>query len=724
MNFTPRATRTKLNIGVFFGGQSIECEVSFNSGRTVCDHLDTQRFNVIPLFQSLQGMLYILPAHFLHRGKISDFEHRLPSEAQSVVWDDLPTLIDFAFIAMHGRYAEDGALQGMFELLKIPYFGAKVFASALGMDKIMQKKWLIQAGIRVPGDVSMADPVYPCVVKPAHEGSSLGISIAHNHEQLRKAVALAAHITPGKVQPVVVEEQVAGMEFSCIIITHSETGEPLPLPPTEIVPEKDADLFDYEQKYMPGRGIKYTPARCTAEQIVLIQKSCVAAMQALYITEFARVDGFLTPDGTIVIIDVNTLGGMSPAAFTFLQAAEVGLSHTGLINHFLHTSLQAAGIISPSVGQDMNIPSQARKRVAVLLGGASAERETSLDSGRNVVYKLSPQKYEVVPIFVDHHMHLYRIDQKQLIKNSTHEIQLLLREEQRVQWSDMPSLADFVFIALHGGQGENGCVQGALELLRMPYNGSSIAASALCMDKYATGRFLKSQGFDVPQQLLIERAVWESHIDALAFVRAIEIALPVIVKPYDDGCSVLVQRASTIPELVDAINLLFAENRSHALIEEYVVGMELTVGVLGNDEPQVLPPSYTVAAGGILSIKEKFLPGAGENQTPAPLPAKAISLVQETIGHVYRALGCRGYARLDCFYQSAEQSPTGRERVVILECNSLPGLTPATCIFHQAAEVGIKPMDFIDSIIEYGFAEHQGCNNFTREIMSRAPNMP
>jgi len=109
----------------------------------------------------------------------------------------------------------------------------------------------------------------------------------------------------------------------------------------------------------------------------------------------------------------------------------------------------------------------------------------------------------------------------------------------------------------------------------------------------------------------------------------------------------------------------------------------------------------------MLSIEEKFLPGAGENQTPAPLADETLALVKKTVEQVYKLLQCKGYARIDCFYQNKNESPTGKERIVILEINTLPGMTPATCIFHQAAEIGLKPMDFIDTIIQLGLQEHQ-----------------
>ena len=114
----------KLRVGVLMGGMSVEKEVSFNSGRTICDHLDTSRYTVIPLFQRHDGELFLLPWHFLHRGKISDFEHRLEHEAQHITWDSLKTTIDFMYLAIHGRYAEDGTIQGLLEILRIPYLGS------------------------------------------------------------------------------------------------------------------------------------------------------------------------------------------------------------------------------------------------------------------------------------------------------------------------------------------------------------------------------------------------------------------------------------------------------------------------------------------------------------------------------------------------------------------------------------------------------------------------
>jgi D-alanine-D-alanine ligase len=343
-------------------------------------------------------------------------------------------------------------------------------------------------------------------------------------------------------------------------------------------------------------------------------------------------------------------------------------------------------------------------RIAILLGGASNEKETSLDSGRNIFYKLSPHKYLPVAIFVNDKLELYKLTQSQLVRNSTKEITELVDESQKIKWNELPTIADFVFNGLHGGEGENGSVQGALETLNLPYNGSSVLASALCMNKHKTNELLALNGFNVPKNIFVTKAAYNKD-DLGKALQTNNLSFPLIVKPHDDGCSVMVQKANNDQELCAAIALVL-DHKQAVLIEECINGMELTVGVIGNNNPRALPPSQAISAQGILSIEEKFLPGAGENQTPAPLPHSTLSFVQKTMEDVYKTIQCKGYVRIDCFYQTAEESPTGHERVVILEINTLPGLTPATCLFHQAAEIGLKPMDFIDTIITLGFEEH------------------
>jgi D-alanine--D-alanine ligase len=722
----------KLRVGVLMGGKSIEHEVSFNSGRTVCDHLDTAAYTIIPLYQTQQGDLYILPWHFLHRGKTTDFVHRLNHEAQLITWDDLKETIDFMFLAVHGRYAEDGTLQGFLEVLGIPYMGSGIFASALCMDKVIQKNILQYAGIPVPRGIvvypSQIDTLSenkdklnsmlteagiqaPYIVKPSNEGSSIGVCLVNTSDELINTIRTSSQITPQHPQSVLIEEKITGMEFSCIVIYDYISNTLIPMPPTEIAQDNEYKIFDYEQKYMPGKALEHTPPRCSQEHIKEIQEICCKVTELLDVKTVSRVDGFLRPDGSIIIFEANTITGMSPTSFLFREAAELGMSHTDLINHLIKTELYQYGMLNrkeeQSITETIETMNTQKIRVAVLFGGQTHEKEISLESGRNVIYKLSPQKYQAIPVFVTSTMDLYILNQSQLVRNSTVEIESLVDEAHKIRWADLPSIVDFVFIGLHGGKGENGAVQGTLEMLGLPYNGSSVLASALCMNKYKTNEFLRNNGFDTPKSVLVDHTAWKTKTQDIIDTIIQSIEFPIIVKPHDDGCSTLVQKVKNEKNLKSAIEAIFDDGKTHALVEECISGMELTVGVIGNDNPKALPASQAVVTGDILSIEEKFLPGAGENQTPAPLSPSAMQYVQSVMQGVYALIGCKGYARIDCFYQSATQSPTGKERVIIIEINTLPGLTPATCIFHQAAEIGIKPMDFIDLIVTLGFENHK-----------------
>jgi D-alanine--D-alanine ligase len=720
----------KLKIGVLMGGMSIEREVSFNSGRTVCDHLDTEKYDIIPLFQTDTGTIFILPWHFLHRGKITDFYHRLDAEATRITWDQLKQTVDFVYISLHGRYGEDGTIQGFLEVLGIPYLGSKVLGCAMGMDKAFQKTVFSAHSIATPQGIVLSPQdiatqtienilekleqkniSLPFIVKPTQEGSSFGVSVVQNINELAQALHTACNTDSTKQQPVLIEEKIEGMEFVCVSL-EQQPGQWISMPITQVIPEDTSLFYDYEQKYMPGRATKITPARCSAAEHDLIKETCIKASKALDFKTISRIDGFLTADGRVILIDANALTGMAPSSFLFHQAAEFGMSHTQLINFLIERELEACGLMSlvPSHQEKKDSLMVAKMRIAVLFGGDSNEREISLESGRNICYKLSPHKYDYIPLFVSKSMELYKLSPQLLTKHATHMINAQLTPEMKIEWSMLPELCDFVFIALHGGKGENGSIQGMLELLKLPYNGSGVLASALCMDKFKTNHFLRANGFEVPQSLTISKQEWKAHSvktqDALQ-LKINQLSYPLILKPSDDGCSVMIHKVNNETELLMGLDEFFKTDKEVAMLEEFIVGTELTCGILGNTNPTALPPSQVVAKKGILSIEEKFLPGEGENQTPALIASPAIALVQETLVKAYELIGCKGYARIDCFYQTAEQSNSGKERVIILEFNTLPGMTPATCIFHQAAEIGMKPMEFIDKIIELGLENHQ-----------------
>ncbi len=414
-----------MKIGIFFGGTSREREISFAGGRTVFDNLDKELFQPVPIFVDSLGQFILLDWQFIYKGTIRDFYppvslqppslHHLQVYIESlgelshdekfeaiakvgrqVQAEQLPLLMDFAFLALHGPGGEDGAIQGLLEWLGIPYSGSGILPSAFGIDKIAQKKLLKALGQPTPDfrvitaeDWDRTDHAatlaylvreldLPLVLKAPRQGSSIGVSIlktddlaqfeaAIEKSLFRKTltradwqrlgeqdkIAWVQHLTDiregiglpvtlalneelrmkneeleddnssfliphssliyhpetllyildqvfetaenvrltnvdGETQ-VLVESFVAGREFSCIVVEDPD-GQPLALPPTEIV--KGEELFDYRSKYLPGLARKVTPIDLPEAKIQEIREACEEMFRTFGFQVYARLDGF------------------------------------------------------------------------------------------------------------------------------------------------------------------------------------------------------------------------------------------------------------------------------------------------------------------------------------------------------------------------------------------------------------------------------------------------
>jgi D-alanine--D-alanine ligase len=689
----------KLIVGVLMGGTSLENEVSFNSGRTICDHLD-DKYIVKPIFMTSHKKLYYLPYKFLYRGKIADFEKRLEAEAELIDLNNLANEIDFIYLALHGKSGEDGTIQSLLELLKIPYLGAGVRGSILGMSKKYQYLILNNLGLQTPKTVIFSALEIannsqkkisfdlPYLVKPAEEGSSIGISYVNNQAELDEALQKASLVSNNNglsAQDVLVQEYITGREFSCTVITNPQTGQNSVLAITEVIIDAESKFFNYEQKYMPGKCHKITPAQFSKTVTTKIEAACLEIMDSLEIYTIMRIDGFVTPDDNIIFLDVNTIPGTGPTSFLFDQAAERGLTPGQIVNMLIEAELKwNKKKIIKATKKCISITD--KYDIAVLLGGSSNEKEISLESGRNVVYKLQQLGYKVCPIFVDDNLDLYVMHQKLLVKNTTQEIAEQLVDQDPISWPELQKF-NFVFLALHGGAGENGTIQGALQALGIKFNGSDNLTSAICMDKQITKTVLKAHGLNTINGLIVSK---KNYQDELLYQ---DLKWPLIVKPHDDGCSFFVTLVHNQTELKTALAKLFM-HKNYALVEEYIDAMELTIGVIGTAAPVCLPASEVVRGGKILSIEEKFLPGAGENQTPANISAADLEQINKQIVAAYQILNCKNYARIDCFFKKETKE------LIFIEFNTLPALTPATCLFHQALEVGLKPAEFLQKIID------------------------
>ncbi|MCL2669425.1 MAG: D-alanine--D-alanine ligase [Syntrophaceae bacterium] len=338
----------KLRVGVILGGMSSEREVSLNSGRNVFDNLDREAYDPKAIFMDGKGSLWAIPWQLISQNTTTDISERLKDEARRISYEGLKEEIDFAFISLHGKYGEDGCIQGLLELLQIPYTGPGVLASALGMDKHIQQ-WVLQAaGIGVPKSELVGEDVwradregtirslhdrfgFPMFTKPPREGSSVGVTLVRDEATL--AAGIEAALAWDKA--VLVEEFLEGTEFSSIIL--EEEGEPRALEVTEITPQ--SEYFTYDDKYMPGRCRKFTPPKSIpSEAVAMIKEAAVRAFHALGFRSYGRIDGFYLKDGRVLITDPNSASGMAPSSFFFEQAACAGMLPSMVIGRLIENA--------------------------------------------------------------------------------------------------------------------------------------------------------------------------------------------------------------------------------------------------------------------------------------------------------------------------------------------------------------------------------------------------
>lgn len=340
-------------------------------------------------------------------------------------------------------------------------------------------------------------------------------------------------------------------------------------------------------------------------------------------------------------------------------------------------------------------------RIGVVLGGRSSEREISLESGRNILANLDPSRFSGLPIYMDADGRLWEIGLPHLVQNTTRDLEARLEHgARRMAYEDLPQRVDFVYIGLHGKYGEDGCFQGLLELLDLPYSGSGVLGAALGMDKRVQRGLLRQAGVDVPRTHAVALEDWTADPEGQLAVAAAAVGFPAVVKPSREGCSTALAVVQDTVTLAAAIGEALSWDR-HALVEEHLSGTEVTVVVLEDEagRPRAFAPTETPPKGDFLTIEEKFLPGQGMNITPARLPQDTLDAVREVAERSFRALGLRVFARIDMYV-------TGGGRIVVGEPNTLPGSSPSSTIFLGPIEEGIGPMDLVGLVIERSLAAH------------------
>ncbi|KAG6487429.1 hypothetical protein ZIOFF_056015 [Zingiber officinale] len=787
--------------------------------------------------------------------------------------EHLAVSVDIVFPVIHGRFGEDGGIQELLEKANVPFVGTTSHVCRQAFDKYNASLELSrQAFVTVPSFLVQATQPNrdemeqwfernfldrekgKVVVKPTLAGSSIGVVVAYGiDDAIEKAVNIIKEGIDDKVLVEVFLE--GGIEFTAIVIDVGMDNDvkPIVLLPTEVdlqilaKPDASEDvIFNYRRKYLPTQQVAYyTPPRFPIHVIECIRQGASMLFQSFGLRDFARIDGWflpnhvnliptlgkdikfgLTESGTILFTDINLVSGMEQTSFLFQQASKVGFSHSNILQTVIQhacsrfPSLKSCSSVWNTLARRLhsarlrNIPSksQGRRKVFVLFGGETSERQVSLMSGTNVWLNLQGyDDLDVIPCLLaparvyasaqhgdvnqhENYRTVWTLPYSLVLRHTTEEVLAAcieaiepdrasltshLRNNATSELAEALSKHDWftgfditeelptnytlenwiqhakeaqaiVFIAVHGGIGEDGTLQSLLESAGVPYTGPGPSASKVCMDKVQTSvslSHLTNLGvLTIPKDVRSTEELLNSNLTDTWQDLTVKLqSESLCIKPTRDGCSTGVARLRSREDLKVYINALqkslprlpanslskghgviempnpppqslvfepFIEtdeiivssksvdnNARHLIWEERTGWIEVTVGVMGTrGEMHSLSPSITVKeTGDILSLEEKFQGGTGINLTPPPatiISEEALEACKRRVEIIANTLYLEGFSRIDAFVNVH----TGE--VMVIEVNTVPGMTPSTVLIHQALneQPPIHPREFFRTV--------------------------
>ena len=340
-----------------------------------------------------------------------------------------------------------------------------------------------------------------------------------------------------------------------------------------------------------------------------------------------------------------------------------------------------------------------KKKIALIYGGNSEEAGISIQSGRNVSRNINREKYDVYEV-------LLRGVDWLVLNPSGEDVEEELPQRcldalcagvaetgVQVDKSDFSFVHngekvkfDMAFIMIHGTPGENGLLQGYLEMMGVPYNTCSAYVSAITFDKHSCKRFIEHAGVKMAKDVFIRRGSGYNSEEIVA-----ELGLPVFVKPTNGGSSFGITKVKKVEDLAPAIELVFKEYDS-VIIEESIVGRELTNGIYANGNELVkLPVTEIVTTREFFDYEAKYL-GESQEICPAQIPDDLTSRIQDTTEKIYKYMGCSGLVRMDYIVRDGE--------IFFLETNTVPGMTPMSLVPAQVRAAGISVGEFVNTLIE------------------------
>jgi len=342
----------KLKVGILFGGKSAEHEISLISARNVIEAIDRDRFDVVLIgidkagrwFQSDDAEQLLIKGKELPALKAASEGVALVPESNGEITDlttkDISGTVDVVFPILHGTCGEDGTVQGLLKLADVPFVGAGVLGSSVGMDKDTMKRLLRDAGLPIADfitvhwndeipryDDAVAKLGAPLFIKPANLGSSVGIAKAHDEKEYVAAVQDAFRYDT----KIIIEEFIEGREIECAVLGNED---PKCSVPGEVVPHHE--FYSYEAKYLDenGAGLEI-PAKLDAATTKKVQEIAVKTFKVLSCEGMARVDFFLTPDNRLIVNELNTIPGFTRISMYPLLWQKSGLTYAGLIDRLV-----------------------------------------------------------------------------------------------------------------------------------------------------------------------------------------------------------------------------------------------------------------------------------------------------------------------------------------------------------------------------------------------------
>lgn len=306
-------------------------------------------------------------------------------------------------------------------------------------------------------------------------------------------------------------------------------------------------------------------------------------------------------------------------------------------------------------------------RVVVLMGGISTERDISIRSGQAIYKGLVSNGFEA-----------------KLFDIGYDNVQELINYK-----------PDLAYIALHGVGGEDGSIQGLLQWLQIPYTGPGLACSAICMDKILTKKIFHSTDVATPKYSVINLEK-EINVDKIID----ELGFPLVVKAASQGSSIGLKIVDNKDDLVPAIKHALSFNGG-VLLEQYISGMELTVPIIGNEEPEVLPIIQIKSANEFYDFESKYTPGMSQHIIPAQIDDETRKLVENEAKKAYLAAGCRGISRVDVILDN-------NFIPYVIEINTVPGMTETSLFPDSAKYAGVSFPELVKKVVDYALKNNRG----------------